>query len=71
MANAEYFGETVKRSKPKPKGKGVARATIASKREAIPNLKLDCDDDDIVMGDMANNGASKRKRPLTKSEQVY
>jgi hypothetical protein len=69
LANAEYFGETVKKSiKVKPKGKGSTRALIASKRKGAI-LKKD-GDGDIVMGDAdgSDNGASKRKRAPSESE---
>lgn len=56
----------MKKDDVKPKGKGVTRALIASKREGVI-LKKDNDrDDDVVMRD----AASKRKRALSKSKQV-
>jgi len=69
LANALYFGETVKKCDAKLKGKGTARATIASKREHASS-KPHCPegDDDVVMGDASDNGARKRKRSLTKAE---
>lgn len=71
MADAEHVGETVTTSNTKPKEKGAARAMIASKRDIIP--KPAAQDYDIIMGDAVDNGASTRtrKRPLSKSKQVY
>jgi hypothetical protein len=67
LANAEYVGETVKRSK--SKGKGVARALIASKREgAVP--KKDCNEEDVIMGYADDKEARKRKGAFSKSKQV-
>ena len=62
----------MKKNEVKSKKKGVARASIASKRDgamtAIP--KKDDDDSDIIMGDADNEGTRKRKRALLKSRQV-
>jgi hypothetical protein len=71
LANAEYFREMVKKSsKVKPKGKGFTCALIVSKRKGA--ILKNNGNGDIIMGDAdgLDNGASKRKRALSKSEQV-